>query len=129
MFKSLKQGRHAILHTLPFRLRKVWWPSQEAQPHLTWCKGVRLESDSCCGEPSSTQKREPVQVSLPNAVPQDSTLKPHRGRPLSAFSIRHRLEPFGPASGRKVPHPRPLKPREMSQQHRTHRRLSSALKS
>lgn len=105
---------------LPLSLRKVWWPSQGPQPHLTGCKGVMLESDSCCGEPSSTQQRELAQVSLPDAVPQDSTLKP----PLSAFSLRHRLEPFDPASGRKVPHPRPLKPHEMSQQPRIHRCLS-----
>lgn len=89
------------------------------QPHLTKCK-----SDSCCREPSSSQQREPAQVSLPQAVPQESTLKPHGGCPLSAFSIRHRLEPSDPASGRKVPHPRPLKPREMSQQHQIHRCLS-----
>lgn len=55
-----------------------------------------LMSASCCGDPSS----------------QDSTLKPHGRCPLSAFSTRHRLESFDPASGRKVPHPQPLKPHE-----------------
>nr|XP_034368229.1 receptor expression-enhancing protein 1 isoform X2 [Arvicanthis niloticus] len=42
----------------------------------------------------------------------------------SASESASSSEPFDPASGRKVPHPRPLKPREMSQQHRIHRCLS-----
>lgn len=120
----MKQGRHAIPHALPFRLRKVWWPCQGPQPHLTWCKhGVTIESDSCCwgaqlypteGAGSSV----PARRCSPRFHPQAPWMMP------SAFSIRHRLEPYDPASGRKVPHPRPLKPREMSQQHQIHRCLS-----
>lgn len=130
------QGRKKMCHpsAQPFAweiqgLRRAWrrgrqWPSQLAQLHRDAWDGTLtpvVETQSEPPAPASWLSHTciwPKELEVLNTNP--SRCYPQKilclcqieGCLFLFFSTRHRLESFDLASGRKVPHPWPLKPRE-----------------